>query len=1138
MFYHLIKQLLEHSPFFQRMDDTVQNAQNHVQFHNLNQSSKALVVAHYFETTGKNVFLISGDDKAAEEFSDDLEVLLGREHICFFPDFEVLPYEERSPHSSIRSQRTDAMSRAISGIPSVYSMSFRSFLRRVVSRKLFEKNVIHLTKGMEYSPEVLVSDLVGMGYEVEYQVSKICQVARRGGILDIYSPNMQDPVRIEYWGDEIQSIRSFSIVTQRSEGKVLNKVTILPSREFSMHDFSTSDEMWDKIHEHDFYEGIENDISLLFPDVQLFLDYFPKGSVSLFWDEFQYMEDDYREMLEETTKLYEQALAKTKKANTIPKPTQIFADEASLKNIWMNECQYYISHSEQILGYCEESIGAAFQSQMLLNGDVHELEKELEKRIHQGYTIFIQSDNKSQSKRMQELLADYEENIQYTIGVLHKGFLMQDIQLAVYTDHEIFNRYKRKHYTARFARGEALTDYEMLKPGDYIVHIDHGIGIFAGLKKIELEGSTVECIIINYADNDRIYVPTFQLQSISRYVSEEGGEPTINKIGSKKWELTKSRAKSQIELVAEDILRLYAERKMRKGISHQPDTPWQEEMEESFLFEDTPDQAQSSKEIKQDMEAPYPMERLLCGDVGFGKTEVAIRAAFKAVMSGFQVAVLVPTTLLAEQHYRVFRERLAQYPVRIAMFSRFCSAAAMKKDLEKVNQGQVDIAIGTHRLLSADVQFSKLGLLIVDEEHRFGVRHKEKLRKLKANVDTLYMSATPIPRTLSMALSKLKEISLMQTSPKERLPIRTVVTLYDANIVKDAIQREIDRGGQVFYIHNRIQSIQAVSDKLKQLLPNVRFAIAHAQMPEHLLENITNDFVEHHIDVLISTTIIENGIDIPNANTMIVDRADTFGLAQLYQMRGRVGRSNRRAYAYLLIPKGITEDARKRLNTLTEYDYLGAGFQIAMRDLEIRGAGTLLGIKQSGVINSIGFNYYNKLLQQAIENLEKENPVGIWEDEATQGLQNLNVDGDAYLPEEYITDEKERLEIYKRMMHLVDADDFDDLKAELADRFGPLPPAAEQSFLYFRLRSLADNAGLLSCHVHKEFMLLEFYPEKSPSKEQLLQFLRSTDLPAKFDATGNFKLTISFQNKEWGILELLEKGIKNLMYFVKDTSGS
>ncbi len=1132
MFYHLIKHYLEKSSFFQRMDETVQNAQNHVQFHNLNQSAKALVVSKYFTDTGRNVLLISGDDKAAEEFSDDLEVLLGRDKVYLFPDFEVLPYEERSPHSSIRSQRTDAMSHVVTGMPAIYTLSLRSFLRRIIPRKLFEKNVITLQKGMEYDPEVLVSDLVGMGYEVEYQVSKICQVARRGGILDIFSPNMQEPVRVEFFGDEIQSLRTFSIVSQRSETRITSKVLILPSREFSRHDIQTSDEMWEKVHTTDFYEGIENDISLLFPEVQLFLDYFEPENVCLFWDEFQYTEDDYSELLDETTKLYEKALIKTKKPSTIPKPTQIFADEAKLKQIWQKYNQHYLAHSEQIISYSEESIGAAIQSQPMLNGDVTELEKELSKRIHQGFKIIIQSDNKSQSKRMQELLAEHEEDIQYTIGVLHKGFLLQDIQLAVYTDHEIFNRYKRKHYTARFARGEALTNYEALKPGDYIVHIDHGIGIFAGLKKILLEGSTIECIMINYAENDRIYVPTFQLQLVSRYVSEEGGEPTVHKIGSKKWENTKSKAKSQIELVAEDILRLYAERKMRKGISHEPDTPWQTEMEDSFIFEDTPDQAQSSKEIKEDMEAPSPMERLLCGDVGFGKTEVAIRAAFKAVMSGYQVAVLVPTTLLAEQHWRVFRERLAQYPVRIAMFSRFRSATAVKKDLEKMAKGEIDIAIGTHRLLSADVKFTKLGLLVIDEEHRFGVRHKDKLRQLKANVDTLYMSATPIPRTLGMALSKLKEISLMQTSPKERLPIRTVVTQYNQEVVKDAIQREIDRGGQVFYLHNRIQSIQATADKLKALLPNVRFAIGHGQMPEHLLENITNDFVDHNIDVLISTTIIENGIDIPNANTIIIDRADTFGLAQLYQIRGRVGRSPRRAYAYLLIPKGITEDARKRLDTLTEYDYLGAGFQIAMRDLEIRGAGTLLGIKQSGIITAIGFNYYNKLLTQAIENLEKENPAGLWEDETAKGLQNLNVDGDAYLPEDYISDERERLEVYKRMMHLVNEADFEDLKAELVDRFGKLPPAATQSFLYFRLRSLAEQAGLVACHLHEQFMQLEFHTEKTPPKDVIMNFLKSTNFNVKFDASGNFKLTITFPKKKWEEAELLEMGIGVLLAFV------
>ena len=527
------------------------------------------------------------------------------------------------------------------------------------------------------------------------------------------------------------------------------------------------------------------------------------------------------------------------------------------------------------------------------------------------------------------------------------------------------------------------------------------------------------------------------------------------------------------------------------------------------------------------------MERLLCGDVGFGKTEVAIRAAFKAALSGYQVAVLVPTTLLAEQHYRVFRERLAQYPIRIAMFSRFRTSAQIRQDLVAVTLGQIDIAIGTHRLLSADVRFRRLGLLIIDEEHRFGVRHKERLRKLQSNVDTLYMSATPIPRTLNMALSKLKEISLIQTSPKERLPIRTIVTARDMQVIKDAIQREVDRGGQVFFLHNRIATIESVAHELRQALPNVKFQVSHAQMSEHLLEDILEAFVEHQFDVLISTTIIENGIDIPNANTILIDRADTFGLAQLYQMRGRVGRSNRRAYAYLLIPKGMTNEARQRLEALTQYDYLGAGFQVAMRDLEIRGAGTLLGTRQSGVIQAIGYNYYNKLLERAVESIQTEHPETFYQDEHPETHQKLRTDIDIYFPPDYIANDKERLRLYRRLSNATELAEIEAFVDELTDRFGKLPEKALWLLNYFQLKLLTNQADLKNCAVRNGELIMEFKSERLPSKQTILQFLSEIKDPVHLDTTSGLKITVELtKHSHLSYQAQTEKAIGILKIFI------
>ncbi|RLC55827.1 MAG: transcription-repair coupling factor, partial [Candidatus Cloacimonadota bacterium] len=624
-----------------------------------------------------------------------------------------------------------------------------------------------------------------------------------------------------------------------------------------------------------------------------------------------------------------------------------------------------------------------------------------------------------------------------------------------------------------------------------------------------------------------------QLSMVSKFVSEEGIAPAIHKLGSKKWENAKSRARKQIELVAEDLIKLYAERSLRKGIAFDADNTWQQEMEDSFIYEDTPDQASAAKEIKADMENDTPMERLLCGDVGFGKTEVAIRAAFKAVMSGWQVAVLVPTTLLAEQHFLVFKERLAQYPIRISMFSRFRSQSNLKKDVVKLAAGQIDIAIGTHRLFSKDIKYKKLGLLIIDEEHRFGVRHKDKLRKMKSNVDTLYMSATPIPRTMYMALSKLKELSLIRTSPKARLPIRTVIVPWDKDVIKDAIAREVDRGGQVFFVHNRVQTIDSIVTELRKLLPNVTFGVGHGQLPERQLEAVTLDFAHHKFDVLVATTIIESGIDIPNANTIIVNRSDMFGLAQLYQIRGRVGRSNRRAYAYLIIPPKMQEDARRRLETLIEYESLGSGYQIAMRDMELRGAGSLLGTKQSGVINSIGFNYYNRLLSKAIENIQAEKPKAEWIEDEPQKLERIRIESDHYFPESYISSEKERLEIYRKMLAFTSKEQYEALEQELKDRFGSVPEQANTAIQYYKLRMLTSKAGLESLKMKKGNVILEFENKKLPARNKMMQLVERFKYPVKFDTIKTFKMSFEiFKDKDDIRFQLLEKSLEIVEYYL------
>ncbi len=1102
MFYDNLVPSLNKSQFFNDFDAEITLANQTVQYTQLNRSAKSLLLARAFKQTKKNILFITADDKLAEDYLDDLHILVSAQAAAFLPDLEVLPYEERSPHYTIRAQRVECLAAAVNYEPRIFCVSIRSFLRKIVTREVFAKNIISLTRGEDYNPDILVSNLVGMGYTSVPQVSRVGEFARRGGIIDIYSPHSSRPVRAEFFGDEVESLRSFNVVSQRSTQGEHQEIIFLPSREFSLHNIDTDARMWEKIHTHGFYEGIESDASLVLAQTKSFISYFTPADTIVFWDEFQHFKSEIDELEEETHDLYTKAKAAERH---VAEPSEIFANRQDVYK-WLKKYPcYFLATGHQNLRQSKLTVEAPFASQTVMHSDLGVLEQSLSEKIAAGYRIIIQSDNKSQSKRMKDLLPDFIDKLSFSLGVLQKGFTLHDAKLAVFTDHEIFSRYKRRKSAAKFSKDQALVDYDALTPGDYVVHITHGIGVFEGLEYLQFGPSKIECLAIRYAGADRVFVPTHHLHLLTKFISDEGYAPTLHKLGGKRWEQQKRSAKSQIELVASDLVDLYAARKLRKGISFEPDNQWQMELEDSFLYEDTPDQATSTREIKDDMESDTPMERLLCGDVGFGKTEVAIRAAFKAVLSGYQVAILVPTTLLAEQHFFVFRERLAQYPVSIAMFSRFRSKANIQKDLTRVNRGEVDIAIGTHRLLSKDVTFPKLGLLVIDEEHRFGVRHKDQLRKLKENVDTLYMSATPIPRTMSMALSKLKEMSLIRTSPKARLPIRTVVIPYDEEVIKDAIKREVDRGGQVFFIHNRVQTINSVERELKQLLPSVRFRVGHGQLPEKQLEAVMMDFSNHQYDVLVASTIIETGIDIANANTIIINNANMFGLAQLYQMRGRVGRSSRRAYAYLIVPGKLADLPRKRLETLTEYNSLGAGYQIAMRDLELRGAGTMLGTKQSGVINSIGFNYYNRLLEEAVTNLQEKNPAGMWE-EVEVKPKNITIESDFYLPSDYITNEKIRLGMYKRMLAFTSGNEFSDLKLELVDRFGKLPEPALQAINYYQIQTIAEQVGLVSFKLRNGLAMLEFDQKSLPKREYIGKLVQRFTYPVAFDSSANLKI--------------------------------
>jgi transcription-repair coupling factor (superfamily II helicase) len=656
-------------------------------------------------------------------------------------------------------------------------------------------------------------------------------------------------------------------------------------------------------------------------------------------------------------------------------------------------------------------------------------------------------------ERMGELLGECPAVI--GVGILSAGFVAPQAGIAVLTDHQIYERPRRRRRRGRRSGGLSLSELNALNPGDRVVHADHGIGIHQGLQRLVIDGQETDCLELAYAAGDKLFVPVTQLAMLSRYAAEEGAAPTLHRLGSSTWAKTKARARRAIQDMTESLLRAYAERQALPGHAFSPDSPWQKELEASFIYEETPDQVRAVNEVKGDMEDARPMDRLVCGDVGYGKTEVAVRAAFKAVEGGRQVTVLVPTTILAQQHFNTFRERLAEFPVNIEMLSRFRTAREQKQVVKDLAGGKVDIVIGTHRLLSKDVEFAELGLVVIDEEQRFGVAHKERIRQMRRQVDVLTLSATPIPRTLNFSLAGARDMSLIETPPRDRHPVFTEIAETSEELIVDALLRELDRGGQAFFVHNRVETIDTVATRLARLLPQIRFAIAHGQMRERALEKAMMEFYQKKYDVLVCTMIVENGLDLPNANTLIVDRADTLGLAQLYQLRGRVGRSRARAYAYFLVPPGrvLTEEAEKRLKIIEAFDELGAGFRVALKDLEIRGAGNLLGAEQHGFILGLGFDLYVKLLEETVAEVKGEK-----HEERIEP--RLHTDRAAFLPETYVTDDEEKLEIYRRLAHARRLEQIDDLVAELRDRFGPRPFPVRTLLSLRRLRLLGADAGI------------------------------------------------------------------------------
>ncbi len=1083
-------------------------------------SARGYFTAWLTRHIGRPVLYLTAHGEVYEQALDDLEYFLGRGDTLAFPEPETLPYDPSSPHPGLIAQRLETLTRLAAlrspGIaaqadgelahPSracVVIATVRSLLQRVPAPARLEAAMLRLRVGYDYDPAQLMERLVYLGYERLPEVEAVGHFARRGGILDVFPVGLTDPLRLEFDGDTLSSLRRFDANTQRSLEQLTGatvpprfEVVVMPEEAEAVAErLRAAGDERARAGAFLFHEGMERFAGHYDASMGSLLDYLPPETVVLV-DDPGALNERVRALEEEIARGFEETRAHYP---LVSPPQHLFLAASALGGAlqthggvdWMGAIQDAAQERYRRSWTIECSPPEPVQRSM------ERLKTHLAELAANGYRVLVLCDNPGQRERLEELLGPKQATL--AVGLLSAGFTLRGARLALLTDHEIFARYRRRRRRLRKTGGLTLAELSALRLGDYVVHEDHGVGVYRGLKRLTLNGQETDCMEVGYAEGDRLFVPVHQLVLVSRYAAEDGARPAVHRLGSAQWQKTKARARKAIAELAEGLIRAYAARAALPGHAFPADTVWQREMEASFLYEETPDQLAAIEAVKEDMESGRPMDRLICGDVGYGKTEVAIRAAFKCVQDGKQVAVLVPTTILAQQHLQTFTERLADYPVKVEVLSRFRTAAQQEKVVAGLKSGDVDVVIGTHRLLSKDVGFKDLGLVVIDEEHRFGVAHKERLRQMRGQVEVMALSATPIPRTLNLSLAGARDISVIETPPKDRLPIHTEILEWDDDVVADAVLREVDRGGQVFYVHNRIETLDNAKLLVQKLVPQVRVAAAHGQLPERRLERVMADFLDRRYDVLVSTMIIESGLDIPSVNTLIVDRADTLGLAQLYQLRGRVGRSHHRAYAYLLVPsrRVLTEDAEKRLRVIEEFDELGAGFKIALKDLEIRGAGNLLGGEQHGFIVGLGFDLYCKLLEEEVTRIKGQAAE-------VKPEPRLVTDWSAYLPDDYVPDEHEKLLLYRRLAETKDLLALDDLILELMDRFGQLPPPAVALVELRRLRLLGLDADVVSLRVFQRQAELTL---RGPLRPQQIRAL-----------VGGLSFTVEFwSGREFGL---------------------
>ena len=991
-------------------------------------AATASVAALHQHFPTRLLVVVAHSPRRAIEIEVDLELLLGEGTSFLFPQREARPYESSEPHLEIGALRVEAVEALLGGRTRLLVTTLRALQERAPIPAELAGLRISLRVGEEVGFQRLIGDLTERGFERAPLVEEVGQFAVRGGLLDIYSFGTPEPVRVEFWGDEITSIRFFDILDQRTN-RTIAEAHILPV------DFQRDPEATTQV---------SRSLLELLPADALLLPVHPEEG------------GEWRAELDRTwsyvCRLHEELAADGQSPDP---PDTLFLPASDAEESLAGLARV------DLCAPTGREISLACSPPPPILRDMAQLRASLRAVSASGGRSLVLCDNQGQCDRLEEILGGPKKippRANVVVGSLAAGFVLEAAAppLQVLTDHEIFRRSRRVRSRRRFRGAVALESLAQLNPGDPVVHMDHGVGVFRGLQHVEIGGEELESMAIEYAGGEILRVPVYRLDLVERWVgeSESDAPPAVHRIGGKRWKTLKRKTTEAIEMMTVELLQLYAKRESAVGFAFSPDTVWQKEMESSFLYEDTPDQRTATEAVKRDMESTRPMDRLICGDVGYGKTEIAIRSAFKAVQDGKQVAVLAPTTVLVEQHRHTFVERLADYPVHVGALSRFRTPASQKKILTGLAGGEVDIVVGTHRLLSSDVEFADLGLLIVDEEQRFGVRHKERLKQLRASVDVLTLTATPIPRTLHLSLVGLRDLSLIRTPPRDRMPVITHVVPWSDHILTEALLRELDRGGQAFLLHNLVSTIHGAAERIRALVPEARVDIAHGQLRPRDLDRVMRDFVDGEIDILVCSSIIENGLDVPNANTLIVNRAEHFGLSQLYQIRGRVGRSDRRAFCYLVAPAELGDEAERRLRVLEHHTELGSGYSVALRDMELRGAGNLLGGEQSGFAHSIGIDAYMRLLEQTVKRLQGE------EDGREFPDPDVSITGSAYLPDSYISDAGQKLHLYQRLSKLSRMAEVAALREELADRFGAAPIHVEHLLDGAALRILGRRIGV------------------------------------------------------------------------------